>query len=197
MTKVDVKGKIVLGDIMKSKKYISITLKKIITSIFFLISILYIAIFYNKYFRKNNVYATEADVSLQEIKISNAEPVNIEDIIDNNSQDKEKIEYFTEEIDLEYITKYQDNTLLPKGTIQVIQEGRQGKQQIIKKRVYNRDELISEEQVSCKVTKAALNKIVEVGTAKYKNNYKVKVDNTIYVTSDRLSVMVEPNESSR
>lgn len=201
MTKVDVKGKIVLGDIMKSKdkskKYISITLKKIITSIFFLISILYIAIFYNKYFRKNNVYATEADISLQEIKISNAEPVNIEDIIDNNSQDKEKIEYFTEEIDLEYITKYQDNTLLPKGTIQVIQEGRQGKQQIIKKRVYNRDELISEEQVSCKVTKAALNKIVEVGTAKYKNNYKVKVGNTIYVTSDRLSVMVEPNESSR
>lgn len=201
MTKIDVKGKIVLGDVMKSKdkskKQIKITVKKIIISVFFLISILYIAVFYNKYFRKNNVYATETAVEMQKIKISNANPVNIEEIINNNSRDKEKIEYFTEEIELEYITKYQDNSLLPKGTIQVIQEGRQGKQQIVKRRVYNNDELISEEQVSCKVTKAALNKVVEVGTAKYKNNYKIKVGDTLYVTSDRLSVMIEPNEQAR
>lgn len=201
MTKIDVKGKIVLGDIMKSKdkstKQIKITAKKMIISAFFLVSILYIAIFYNKYFRKNNVYATETAVEMKEIKISNAKLVNIEEIINKNSRDKEKVEYFTEEIELEYITKYQDNSLLPKGTIQVIQEGRQGKQQIIKRRVYNNDELISEEKVSCKVTKAALNKIVEIGTAKYKNNYKIKVGDTLYVTSDRLSVMVEPNEEAR
>ena len=201
MTKIDVKGKIVLGDIMKSKdkstKQIKITAKKMIISAFFLVSILYIAIFYNKYFRKNNVYATETAVEMKEIKISNAKLVNIVEIINKNSHDKEKIEYFTEEIELEYITKYQDNSLLPKGTIQVIQEGRQGKQQIVKRRVYNKDELISEEQVSCKVTKAALNKIVEVGTAKYKNNYKIKVGDTLYVTSDRLSVMAEPNEEAR
>lgn len=201
LTKIDLKGKIVLGDSMKSKdkskKHINIVAKKIAISCIFLISILCIAVFYNKHFRKNNVYATETATQIENIKISNAKPINLDEIINKNSKEKEKIEYSTEEIELEYLTKYKDNELLPKGMIQVIQEGRQGKQQIVKRRVYNNDELISEEQVSCKVTKAALNKIVEVGTAKYKSNYKIKVGDTLYVTSDRLSVMVEPNEQSR
>ena len=158
---------------------------------------MYIAIFYNKYFEKNNVYAKETSIEIENIKISNAKPINIEEVINKNSSIKERIEYVTEDIELEYITKYKDNDLLPKGTIQVTQEGRQGKQQIIKKKVYQNDELISEEQVSCKVTKAAINKIVEVGTARYKSNYKIKVGDTLYVTSDRLSVMIEPNENSR
>ena len=37
---------------------------------------------------------------------------------------------------------------------------------------------------------------VEIGTANYTSNYKVKVGDTLYVTSDRLSVMFEPNEQS-
>lgn len=181
----------------KIKKRINLTGKKIIISCAFFISILYIAIFYNKYFEKNNVYAKETSIEIENIKISNAKPINIEEVINKNSSIKERIEYVTEDIELEYITKYKDNDLLPKGTIQVTQEGRQGKQQIIKKKVYQNDELISEEQVSCKVTKAAINKIVEVGTARYKSNYKIKVGDTLYVTSDRLSVMIEPNENSR
>ena len=201
MTKKDYKCKIVLGDIMKSKdkgkKRINLTLKKIIISCAFFISILYISIFYNSYFEKNNVYAKETSIEAEDIKISDAKPINIEEIISKNSGNKEKIEYVTEDIDLEYITKYKDNDLLPKGIIQVVQEGRQGKQQIIKKRVYQNDELISEEQVLCKVTKAAINKIVEVGASKYKSNYKIKIGDTLYVTSDRLPVMVEPSENAR
>ncbi|MBO6243447.1 MAG: glucosaminidase domain-containing protein, partial [Clostridia bacterium] len=44
------------------------------------------------------------------------------------------------------------------------------------------------------VTKASVNKIVELGTANYSSNYKIKVGDTLYATSDRLSVMVEPSE---
>lgn len=86
---------------------------------------------------------------------------------------------------------------LPKNTIQVIQEGREGKQEITKKRTYINDEVVSEEQVSIKVTKGSVNKIVEIGTANYTSNYKVKVGDTLYVTSDRLAVMTEPNENSQ
>lgn len=86
---------------------------------------------------------------------------------------------------------------LPKNTIQVIQEGREGKQEITKKKIYENNELVSEEQVSIKITKGAIDKIVEVGTANYTSNYKVKVGDILYATSDRLAVMTEPNEEAQ
>ena len=154
-------------------------------------------IFYNIYFDKNKVYAKETNSESEDsITISKAEQVNLEEIINNNFSEKQKEEYFVEEAELEYITKYTTNPDLPKGMIQVVQEGREGTQEITKKRVYENNQVISEEQVSAKVTKAAINKIVEIGGGAYKSNYKVKVGDTVYVTSDRLSVYVEPNDNS-
>ena len=86
---------------------------------------------------------------------------------------------------------------LPKNTIQVVQEGREGKQEITKKRIYTNGEVTSEEQVSRKITKGSVDKIVEIGTANYTNNYNAKVGDTIYVTADRLAVMTEPNENAQ
>ena len=86
---------------------------------------------------------------------------------------------------------------LPKNTIQVVQEGREGKQEITKKRIYTNGEVISEEQVSIKITKGSVDKIVEIGTANYTNNYKAKIGDQIYVTADRLAVMTEPNENAQ
>lgn len=86
---------------------------------------------------------------------------------------------------------------LPKNTIQVVQEGREGKQEITKKRIYTNGEVTSEEQVSIKITKGSVDKIVEIGTANYNNNYNAKVGDTIYVTADRLAVMTEPNENAQ
>ena len=171
--------------------------KKIIIICAFFISILIIVEIYTKYLSNKNVYAKESEHKINEIKISNADFIDIEKIINLNKNEEQKEEYITEEVELEYITKYQNNASLPKGKIQVLQEGRQGKQQIVKKKIYLNNELISEEQISNKVTKAAINKIVEVGTAKYSSNYKVKVGETVYVTSDRVSVRVEPNENSK
>jgi len=132
----------------------------------------------------------------EQVKISNAQKIQIDDILQNNIEQGKKEEFIVEEIELEYITKYRNNKDLPKGMIQVVQEGREGKQKITKKRVYKNDEIISEEQVASKVTKASINKIVEVGTGKGKSNYKANLGDTLYVTSDRLSVMFEPSEES-
>lgn len=60
--------------------------------------------------------------------------MNLDEIVNNNTQNKQKEEYITEEVELEYITIYQTNSNLSKGVIQVIQEGREGKQQITKKK---------------------------------------------------------------
>lgn len=180
----------------KKRKHIKLNIKNIITFFAFITIVLYIAIFYNLYFGKNKVYATDSiPENNEEVNISEAEKVNLDKIIEENLAGKE--EYLAQEIELEYITKYNNNPQLPKGSIQVVQEGREGKQEVVIKKTYNEaNEIISEEQVSSKITKAAINKIVNVGTGNFKNNYTAKVGDSIYVTSDRLSVMLEPNESS-
>lgn len=182
-----------LGDNMKTK----ITLKNIITFLAFIISLLYCVIFYNYYFGRSSVYASESVETKDEIKISKAQEVEIEEVMAQNVQEGKREEYSVEETVLEYITKYRNNASLPKGQIQVIQEGREGKQEITTKRTYQKEELIAEENVSSKVTKASVNKIVEIGTANYSSNYKVKIGDKLYVTSDRLSVMYEPSEQSQ
>ena len=182
----------------KNKKHLKITLKSLITFLATIIIILYCVIFYNYYLGSNNVYAVEEVSSIQSnVKISNAKKIDIEKILEENAKEGKKEEYVVEEAELEYITTYRNNSKLPKGQLQVVQEGREGKQQITIRKTYQDDELISEEQVSTKITKASINKIVEVGTARYSSNYKVKVGDTLYVTSDRLSVMTEANEESQ
>lgn len=184
----------------QSKTQMKITLKNIITFLAFIISVLYVIIFYNYYFGQSSVYASGTEILTNDLgntKISNAKQINIDEIINKNQNDGQKEEYYIEEAILEYITKYKNNDNLPKGRLQVVQEGREGKQEITKKRIYQNGELIREEQVSCKITKASVNKIVEVGTANYESSYKVKVGDTLYVTSDRLAVRVEPNEEAQ
>ena len=183
----------------KKKKYIFFTLKNIIIFSIAVISIFYIIIFYHYYFGESVVYATEEVSSpINNLELSEAEKIDIDSYIQDNSKEGVKEEYTVEEVELEFITKYKNNASLPKGTLQVTQEGRKGKQQITTKKTYENDQLISEEQVSAKITKAAVNKIVEVGTGSGRaSNYEVKVGDTVYVTSDRLSVMVEPSEESQ
>ena len=190
----------IIGDDMKSKekgkKHIRFTIKNIVILLVFTVFSIYLLTFYEIYFQKQ-VYAKEINIEQKEnIKISNAKKINIDDILNQNIKQSIKEEYSTQEMDLEYITKYVTNKDLPKGIIQVIQEGRTGKQEITTKKIYENGELKSEEQAGVKVTKASINKIVEIGGGKGKSNYKVKIGDTLYVTSDRLSVRVEPSETS-
>ena len=187
----------------KKKKHILFTLKNIIIFSITIISIFYIMIFYHYYLGENVVYATETSSipeksQIQKFTLSNAEKIDINSYIQNNSKEGMKEEYIVEEVELEFLTKYKNNSSLPKGTLQVTQEGRKGKQEITTKRTYENEQLILEEQVSAKITKAAINKIVEIGTGSGRASaYEPKVGDTVYVTSDRLSVMVEPNENSQ
>ena len=191
-----------IGDYMKTKekkeKKVKITIKNVIYFLVFAVFMLYSILFYNLYFSKE-VYATEeiASPSTGEIKISQAEEVNLEEIISQNTNDGQREEYEVREEVLEYITKYRTNTSIPKGVVQVVQEGRQGTQEITVKKTYKDNELINEEQIGQKVTIASINKIVEIGGGSGTSNYTPKEGDTLYVTSDRLSVMVEPDENSQ
>ncbi len=182
----------------KKTKRVKITIKNLIYFLVFMVFMLYSILFYNLYFSKK-VYATDETSSQSEddVIISQAEEVNLEEIISQNTNDGQVEKYEVKEEVLEYITQYRTNTSIPKGVVQVVQEGRQGTQEITTKKTYKDDELISEEQVSQKVTTASINKIVEIGGGAGTSNYTPEVGDTLYVTSDRLSVMVEADENSQ
>lgn len=185
---------------MKTKdKKIQITLKSIIYISFGFFAILYSVMFYNMYFPINKSYAKETvSEPEKEIKISNAKQIQIEQIINKNTNDGQVEQITKREEVLEYLTQYRTNKDIPKGVSYVIQEGRQGKQEVSVKSIYNKEgELILEQQIGATITKASVNKIVEVGGANYTTNYKVKVGDLIYVTSDILGVWSEPSEQSR
>ena len=135
---------------------------------------------------EKTVYAVTTDESeeflsstnIQNVQISNAKEINLDDIIQKNTSENAYREEITvEQTELEYITKYRNNNELYVGTTQVSQEGRKGVQAITTKRTYDENgELISEEQVSAVVVKGTINKIIDIGTKEYP---KVTTENGI------------------
>ena len=185
---------------MKSKeknKKVKITLKTIIFSAFAFFILLYMFMFYNIYFPINKSYAKETDTNPEETRISNANKIDIDEVINTNTDNGQTVQITQKEEVLEYLTEYRTNKTLPKGVSYVVQEGRQGTQNITIKSTYKDGELLSEEQVGASVIKASYNKIIEIGGASYSSSYKVKAGDTVYVTSDELGLMETDSEESR
>ena len=185
---------------MKSKeknKKVKITLKTIIFSAFAFFILLYMFMFYNIYFPINKSYAKETDTNPEETRISNANKIDIDEVINTNTDNGQTVQITQKEEVLEYLTEYRTNKTLPKGVSYVVQEGRQGTQNITIKSTYKDGELLLEEQVGASVIKASYNKIIEIGGASYSSNYKVKTGDTVYVTSDELGLMETASEESR
>lgn len=185
---------------MKTKEdKIKITLKSIICGAFAFFLVLYLIMFYNMYFPVNKSYAKEVDTKPEEeMKISNANEIDIESIMNENTKNGQIEKITKKEEVLEYLTEYRTNKEIPKEISYVVQEGRQGKQEILIKSIYDKDgNLISEEQIGTTIVKASSNKVIEIGGANYTSNYKVKVGDEVYVTSDILAIWSESNEESR
>lgn len=195
---------------MKTKENrIKITLKTIIYVAFAFFAILYIIMFCKMYFPINKSYAKETttnpenenntiNATEKNQEISQANKIDIEQIINQNTNDGQTEQITKKEEVLEYLTEYRTNKEIPKGISVVVQEGREGKQELAIKTTYDKEgQLIKEEQIGATVTKASANKIIEIGGANYTSNYKIKVGDKIYVTSDELAVRADADEESR
>lgn len=61
----------------------------------------------------------------------NKNKINITKILEENTKNTYKRTLNIEEVDLDYTTEYVENSELPTGTIQVLQEGTDGKQVVV------------------------------------------------------------------
>lgn len=121
-------------------------------------------------------------------KQSDSKKIDLEKIIRENEKEIQKETIEKQEIDVEFNTQYRENNSLAKGKIQIIQEGQDGKQNAIIKNIFKNDELISSKQISSEITKASIDKIVEVGTAAYSSNYVPIVGDELEVTSVTMAI---------
>lgn len=191
---------------MSNKKTIKLNLGIIVLVIIVLIIIVSIGVGVNKIKKskkdetqgqsevvaKQSLMNVEVPITKQDV----SKRVNLEKIINDNEKDIQKETIEKEEADVEYSTQYRENNSLAKGKIQTIQEGQDGKQNAIIKNKYKNDELISSSQISSEITKASIDKIVEVGTAAYSNNYVPIVGDKLEVTSITLAIRVSAEETA-
>lgn len=127
---------------------------------------------------------------------SSGNSIDINEIIHKNVEETKREELETEIVELEYETEYQNNSSLPKGMVKVLQQGQDGEQELIIRKQYIGEELVSDEQVGRKITKACINKIVQVGTAAYYDSYTIKVGDTVYSTPYSLALRKEANKKA-
>jgi len=181
----------------KEKNIIKNNTKRLFLLIALLVLFL-IVVTINSHLNKEVAYAS-SDINNEnkmQLIISNEEKIDLNKIIFKNLENNERQEVEVQEIEIEYLTQYRENSELPKNMSTVVQEGRNGLEQITINRKYKNDELLEEKEVNRKIIKATINKIVEIGTANYVNKYKAQLGDNIYVTSSMLSVMTENSEES-
>ena len=165
---------------------------------YFLIIVILIAIVIGLIILQKNekvIYAYEDEIEKidEDIKISNAEIINLDEIIQKNTkQNGYREEIIVHHEELEYITKYRNNDSIYIGKTEVSQEGRNGIQAITTKKVYDESgKLIKEEQVSAVVVKSSINKVIDIGTKKY-----VKPKTQIGSTNGSLNFNIALNKPS-
>lgn len=181
------KHKHVIKSMAHKKLYVSMTA---LLCLFFMSFMLFFA---SKNFANDDKNATELK---EDTIFRNANPLDLDKIMEENTANDIKEEMVVEEIDLEYTTRYRNNSNLASGVVQVLQEGRAGQKNAIVIKKYQEDILIGEQLVAENIRKAPVERIVEIGTGSKLNHYVAKEGDTVYVVATSVAVRLEPNEKA-
>ena len=176
-------------------KYIAMALLIIVL----ILIILLISGIYTVKYKISKEVLTQQAMNVKEIEWLDKEYegiIDINDIIKENIDNQLKEVVEVQEVELEYETLYQNNSSLPKGKVQVLQQGQDGKQELIIKKQYMGEELISDEQIGRRIITSSIDRIVEVGTSSYYDTYKIKVGDTVYATPYELDIRKDPKKGA-
>lgn len=169
------------------KLYVGMTL---LLCLFFML----VAVFFT-----GNIFAMDEkdlDEATETIFYKNQNPICLNEIIEQNAKNNYKEEMIIEEVDMEYTTHYKNNSDLPDGVVQVLQEGRVGKKNAVVIKKYENDALIAEEQVAENIIKSPVDRMVEIGTGSKYYQEEVKEGDMVYVVPASVAVRLLPNENA-
>lgn len=132
------------------------------------------AFFKNNIFATNN-YSKEKVVAYEE----NKNAVNIiQTMIENTDSNKKMV---NEKRNVEFTTKYEENSNIPKDEEQIKQEGKNGKIQVTAIQEFKNDEMINEDIIEETILEETINQIVYVGTSEFMKKYNVHIDENMYL----------------
>lgn len=126
----------------------------------------------------------------------NKNPINLDDVIKENTKNEKTEKIIVEDMDLEYKTLYKENSNMPNGYFRVVQIGENGKQSAILKQSYENNNLLKEELVSTNVTKNSTEKIIEIGTGKGFIDDEIKEEDVLFVSANNLKLKVDKDINS-
>ena len=115
--------------------------------------------------------------------------LNIEDIIQENLSNQVKQVIEVQTVELEYQTEYQPTKELSDGTIKIIQEGKDGEQELIIRKQYEGESLVIDEQIGRRILKPAINKIIEIGTGTFYDIIYNNKDTVEYTKEELLKTL--------
>ena len=126
----------------------------------------------------------------------NKNPINLDDVIKENTKNEKTEKIIVEDMDLEYKTLYKENSNMPNGYFRVVQIGENGKQSAILKQSYENNNLLKEELVSTNVTKNSTEKIIEIGTGKGFIDDEIEEGDVLFVSANNLKLKVDKDINS-
>lgn len=192
---------------MRKIKYIVKTREQIIKQRIIIYAITMIVLLIASFLCAKSFKNVQAVATIEEKKVEqkinekvameeNKNKIDINEILKENTGAVYKKTLNIDEVDLDYTTEYVENSELPTGTIQVKEEGVDGKQMMVIIKTYGGNEYISEERIEGKVVQEAKNKIVEIGTGEGTNNYTPKEGDSLWTTPERVKLREAPNKKA-
>ena len=145
---------------------------------------LFITVFYTS-IHGNYILAAgeEEKIAIAEFE-QNRTPMNMMNIIAGNISDYTKKEIVTEEITLEYETKYMDNDQMPLGESRVIQTGSFGYKDRTVIRTYENENMIDEKVINEVLNEAPVDEVIEVGKSQFLADKKAHVNEDVYTLEE-------------
>ena len=149
-----------------------------------IVGCLFITLFYTS-ISSNYILATgeEEKKAIAEFE-PNSSPINTMNIIAGNISDYTKKEITTEEITIEYETKYMDNDQMPSGETKIIQTGSFGYKDRTIIRTYENETLIDEKIINEVLKTPSIDEVIDVGKSDFLAEKKAHIEEVVYTTEE-------------
>lgn len=126
----------------------------------------------------------------------NDEKIDIMNVLSSNISEATTKEIVTNEVAINYETKYIESDLLPKDDQNIVQTGKFGYLDRTTILTYENEELIDEKIINEVIKSEPVEEIIEIGTSEFLANNKVHIGDVMY-TTEEIEMYSSPEANDR
>lgn len=123
----------------------------------------------------------------------NNKKIDIDEILEKNISVTKEKELIVEQVDINYMTINLENPNLPKDERVVVQEGKNGRQEITKVVIYENNEIVEENIINTEIYEDSVQEIIEIGTSETLRDLNIHIGDYVIVT-DEVELKEKPDD---